>query len=373
MNILLLGGTGVIGIPLTEMLADAGNEVYVTTRKIRKTTKPNVTYIVGNAKNKIFLQDLTISKDKFDVIIDFMSYSTEEFRQRVDMLLESCKHYIFISSCRVFAESKKTISESSPRVLDTTTDEEYLKTDDYALAKARQEDILRNGQNINYTIIRPSLIYGNSRLQLGAFEKEHWLWRALKGRTIVFSHDMEHKLTAMTHANDVAGAIAAIAGEVQTFGKSYNIADGKSYEWSEILSIYLEALNQITGKLPQVVMTETTTRFCDKNARTQILGARGIDRCFDNSSIREIYKESFTTPHQGLPSALKNFMKNPIFLAIDWEIEALHDKITGENTPLKEIPTIKEKIKYICYRYNVGYLFKFAKKLKKSYKNKNIA
>ena len=221
MNILLLGGTGVIGIPLTEMLADAGNEVYVTTRKIRKTTKPNVTYIVGNAKNKIFLQDLTISKDKFDVIIDFMSYSTEEFRQRVDMLLESCKHYIFISSCRVFAESKKTISESSPRVLDTTTDEEYLKTDDYALAKARQEDILRNGQNINYTIIRPSLIYGNSRLQLGAFEKEHWLWRALKGRTIVFSHDMEHKLTAMTHANDVAGAIAAIAGEVQTFGKSY--------------------------------------------------------------------------------------------------------------------------------------------------------
>lgn len=363
MVILILGGTGVMGTPLSKILADTGNLVFVTSRRERISQNANIRYLVGNAKDNDFLQNL-FSKSKYDVIIDFMSYKTEEFRKRVNMLLNATGHYVFISSSRVYAESKKTITETSQRLLDVCKDKKYLKTDDYGLAKARQEDILKETGKGNYTIIRPSVIYGSSRLQLGAFEKEHWLYRVLKGRSIVFSRDMENKLTAMTNANDAAGAIASVAGNKLAFGKIFNIADGTSYAWGDILSIYLDALETLIGKRPKVVMTERTIRLCDKSARTQILNARGIDRHFDNSAIKAFYKKDFISPHEGLPMELRKFLQSPTFLSIDYRLEALSDKAAKETTPLSEIPTSHKKVMYICYKNGCGWLYQIAVWLK---------
>lgn len=356
MIILILGGTGVMGTPLTEILADQGNIVFVTSRKQHSSQNGNIRYIAGNAKDDVFLHNL-LSKRRYDVIIDFMSYKTDEFLKRVNVLLDATRHYVFISSARVFAKSNEPITESSPRVLDVCNDSKYLKTDDYALAKARQEDILETSGKTNYTIIRPSVIYGKARLPLGAFNKEHWLYRALRGRSIVFSHDMENILTAMTNGTDAAGAIASVAGKESAFGKAFNIADNKSYTWGDILKIYLDTLETITGKRPNVVMTEKTIRLCDKSARTQILNARGIDRCFDNRAIESFYKKDFIHPNEGLPKALKAFLKNPTFLNIDYRLEALSDKTAGETTPLSEIPEFRKKVIYLCCRHGFDWLY----------------
>ena len=50
---------------------------------------------------------------------------------------------MFLSSSRVYASQESPIREDSMRLLDVSHDSIYLKTDEYALAKARQEDILR--------------------------------------------------------------------------------------------------------------------------------------------------------------------------------------------------------------------------------------
>lgn len=54
------------------------------------------------------------------------------------------------------------------------------------MAKARQEDILYQSGFSNYTIVRPSVTYNTYRLQLGALEKENWLYRALKVDVLFF-------------------------------------------------------------------------------------------------------------------------------------------------------------------------------------------
>lgn len=363
MKILLLGGTGVMGVPLSQILAEQNNIVFVTSRKQHSSQNKNIRYVIGNAKNDVFLHGL-LSTGKYDAIIDFMSYKTDEFRKRVDLLLDATRHYVFINSARVFAQCQEPITETSPRVLDICKDKKYLETDDYALAKARQEDILKKSGKLNYTIIRPSVIYGRSRLQLGAFDKEHWLYRALKGRSIVFSHDMENILTAMTNCIDAAGAIASVVAKETAFGKAFNIADNKSYTWGEILEIYLDTLEGLTKKRPNVVMTEKTIRLCDKAARTQILNARGIDRRFDDRAIKAFYREDFTPPSEGLPEALKQFLKAPTFLNIDFRLEALSDKASGETTPLSEIPTFRNKVTYLCYKHGLGWFYQFLVRLK---------
>lgn len=51
-------------------------------------------------------------------------------------------------------------------------DEDYIKTDEYALQKARQENILLGSKYKNWTIIRPYITYNKERLQLGVLEKK---------------------------------------------------------------------------------------------------------------------------------------------------------------------------------------------------------
>lgn len=355
MNILILGGTGAMGAPLVKKLIETENNVYVTSRSEHRS-QGRRHYFMGNAKDDSFLRTC-LSHIHYDVIVDFMSYSTEEFSKRARLLLSSTEQYIFISSARIFAESKVPLKEDSPRLLETVNDKEYLKTDEYGLSKARQEDILKESGFKNYTIIRPSVTYNAYRLQLGALEKENWLYRATKGRSIVFSDDLADKTTAMTHGEDVAKAIYSIIGKFQCLKRSYNIAIDKSISWQEILEIYLDAIEEITGKRPKIVKSKETIKLKDPKFRYQVIYARRLNRSFDNSRIKEIYEEGFVNPQEGLTNALKTFMKNPSYHGINWKYEAWSDCISKEYTPLSEIPTLRNKLLYLCYRYYMGKFF----------------
>ena len=177
MRVLVLGGTGAIGSHIVHELANGGCEVVVTSRTHRES-RASVSYRQGNARELQFVKELLT--ERWDAIVDFMVYTTEEFRERVHLLLESTKQYLFLSSARVFAASKDPLTESSARLKDVIADEEYLLSDEYALSKARQEDLLKSS-GCNWTIIRPYITYDENRLQLGVMEKEGWLYRAMKG------------------------------------------------------------------------------------------------------------------------------------------------------------------------------------------------
>ena len=94
MEVLILGGTGAMGIHLIECLVAKGIFVTVTSRKDRDSAE-YVTYVKGNAHDVNFLTTL-LERKRWDVIVDFMVYSTEEFRDRVELLLKSTKQYIFL-------------------------------------------------------------------------------------------------------------------------------------------------------------------------------------------------------------------------------------------------------------------------------------
>ena len=67
MKILLIGGTGAIGIPVSNKLSeDKSNEIIITTRSDKKSYE-NISYIKGNAKDIGFIRDLL--KDDYDAII----------------------------------------------------------------------------------------------------------------------------------------------------------------------------------------------------------------------------------------------------------------------------------------------------------------
>lgn len=225
-RVLVLGGTGAMGTHLVNLLNRKGYQVTVTSRRMRDNFD-NVTYVTGNAHESSFLNSLLASH--FDVIVDFMVYSTGEFAQRCKTLLKSCGQYIYLSSSRVYADSSSPITENSARLLDVCMDKEFLATDEYALTKARQEDLLRQSGYSNYTIIRPYITFSEIRLQLGVYEKENWLYRALQGRTIVFSKDIADKYTTLTYGLNVAEGIASLIGQSDAYSEAFHITANESH------------------------------------------------------------------------------------------------------------------------------------------------
>ena len=123
-NILVLGGTGAMGKPLVDLLSKE-HKVFVTTRSA-KDSKNNVEYLVGNALDNIFLHQV-LSMYKWDAVVDFMVRSEINLKENLPYFFANTHQYIFISSCRVYSQSEQKITEDTPRLLDVSTNAEYLK------------------------------------------------------------------------------------------------------------------------------------------------------------------------------------------------------------------------------------------------------
>ena len=347
MKVLVTGGTGAMGGYLVKILSEAGNTVDVTTRQKRESSAENVRYIQGDAHNIDFIRK-TLEAGSYDVFVDFMIYGTEDFRKRAEILTGGTGHYIFLSSSTVYADSPEPIKETSPRLLEASKDSVYLATDSYPLAKAREEDILFSGKAENFTIIRPYITYSTERLQLGVYEKESWLYRAIHGRPVVFSRDIAGKYTTMTYGHDVAGAIAGLAGRREAFGQAYHITADDSMKWSGIAEIYREVFADVTGREMEIVYID---RAIEDTYQWKY--DRMYNRRFDSSKIKEAVKSfSPVSIREGLTKCLREFLTGrQVFRGINAANEARMDRIAGSFTSLKEFPAFRQKAKYFLYRY----------------------
>ena len=347
---LILGGTGAIGGALAQILADKG-EVYVTTRSDRKS-EGNIHYIKGNAHNLDFIS--FVLKDKFDSIVDFMKYDISEFtNQRINILLSNTEHYIFLSSSRVYGNLNTSITEDTPRLLETVLDSEYLQTNEYALLKAREEDILKSFPKKNWTIIRLYITYNTERLQLGVLEKEQWLYRALHGRTILFFKDIGEHFTTMTYGYDLANILSLILNKKESFGETYHITTSECLKWNDILNIYKDILSTKLGKTTKIKQIDKAEQIKSLN-KYQFKYCRHFDRRFDNSKVMKLVGTdyNFTSTKEGLKKCLEQFIEeHGSFKDINWAQQAEFDKLTKEITTLSEITGLRNKIKYLLYRF----------------------
>ncbi|PKI17447.1 NAD-dependent epimerase/dehydratase family protein [Colwellia sp. 12G3] len=348
MKILILGGTGAMGAHLVKVLAGNGHSVYVTSRSMHKP-QSQISYILGNAQDYAFLKG--ILKRRWDVIVDFMLYSTSSFERRLDCLLDATEQYVYISSSRVYANSEELITEDSPRLLDVTTDSVYLSTEEYALSKARQENLLFNSRKSNWTIIRPYITYSEEKLQLGGLQIEAWLYRALHNRPIAFSVDINSKVTTLTYGLDVAKGISAIIGEKNALGEAFHITSQDSVIWKDVLSTYINVLGAHFGKKPEVILQSMEQFSAWNTGKYQIKYDRLFNRRFDNSKIEKYVDTSdFVDTATGLRMCLESFLESPKFIWLDWRKEAIKDRQLNVRAPLTELPGLKQKIKYFIFR-----------------------
>ena len=340
-KILVLGGTGAMGVYLVKLLScEKDMEVLVTSRSPR-INFGNVKYILSNARDPKCMEDL-LSGNHYDCIVDFMNYNYEEFEVWHTRLLDATDHYIFLSSSRVYANSATPLTEESPRLLETTTDKDFLATNRYALRKAREEDMLRSTGKKNFTIIRPYITYSNRRLQLGICEKEDWLYRVLNDKEILFSEGVLDNKTTLTYGDNVSYGIANLIKNAPN-GEAIHITTEETMTWREILCLCSRIIKEETNKDINLYTSPDI-----KNIELVYEGGyntiydRQWNRSFSNAKAEKMCGHIDYLPmNVGLESCLRAFLKdwkeqgNSIFLKVNEEYHSLMDKALYENKIIK--------------------------------------
>ena len=325
-KVLLLGGTGAMGVYLAPELLRLGHRVDITSRGDHVSSERDLHYIKGNAKDLAFVTPL-LANGGYDAVVDFMIYRTAEFQQRYEMLLNHAPHYLFLSSYRVYGDNGRPITEQSPRLLDTVRDQEYLATDEYALAKARQENLLTGAPRRNWTILRPAITYSTTRFQLGTMEASEFLRRMLTGKTVPFPREMLDKQTTLSWAGDVARMIAKLVSNEQAFGETFTLATAEHHSWREVIELY----KSILGGKVQIVDLKTYSEILGRP--WQIKYDRMYNRVIDNSkalAATGLTQASLMPLCDGLRIELADFSRFPRYGKVDETVQQKMDLATRQ-------------------------------------------
>lgn len=285
-RVLVIGATGAMGQYLVPELLGMGYYVDAITMDEVTSADPRLTYLKGNAKDAAFIDP--ILANRYDGIVDFMIYLTEEFRGVYEKFLRATSHYIYLSSYRVYADEEHPIRESSPRLLDASRDEKFLASDDYSLYKARGEDILRASAYENWTVIRPAITYSRGRYQLVTLEANLTTARIDAGKTLVLPSEAKNILGTMTWAGDVAKMIARLLFLPKAMREVYTVSTSEAQTWGTIASYYEELVGM---KCVWVDKEDYLHILCGDEISDQVRWQLEYDRLFsrviDNSKILE--------------------------------------------------------------------------------------
>ena len=283
-KVMVIGATGAMGRHLVPELVKLGYEVTGVSLDEQKNPVPGVKYYVGDCFDKAFLSELL--KEKFDGIVNFMYFGSKQpWKDYMDLFLQNTDHYIFLSSCRVYADEEVPVRETSPRLWDVSKDEALLASTDYCIMKAQCEDLLWNSAYNNFTIVRPATTFSEMRYQLVTLEAKHTVGRAAKGKKVVVPIQAKDKPATLCWGGDVAKMIARLMFKPETMREAYNVCSSESRTWGEIAEYYKD----ICGLEAVWVDKEDYLKIRDPEVKTstrwQLEYARLFHRVTDNSKM----------------------------------------------------------------------------------------
>jgi len=318
-KVLVLGATGAMGRYLVPELVKLGYEVTGVALDETAPWEPSARYIKGDAFDQAFLKELL--QERFDGIVNFMSYGRHELADYYKLFLDNTDHYIFLSSCRVYDDKEQPVKETSPRLLDSSEDEQLLASHDYCIYKAQNEDLLMASPYDNFTIVRPATTFSTGRLQLVTLEFNNCVARALMGKKVVLPLQAKDKPATLSWGGDVAKMIARLLFKKEAMREAYNVCSAEHQTWETIAGYYHELVGLEAVWVDKEDYLRIKSPEMSLSARWQLEYARLFHRVTDNSKVLAITglkQEEMTPMYEGLKFEIGNIPKD--YTPVDTEV-----------------------------------------------------
>jgi len=279
MNVLFIGGTGVISSACAELADRQGIDLYLLNRgQTNDRPVPAGAKILTGDIRDFDSATAALAGHEFDVVVDFIAFVPEHIETDLKLFGGKVKQYIFISS----ASAYQTPPQKLPITEETPLENRYWQ---YSRNKIACEDRLMRAyreDGFPVTIVRPSHTYDQTKVPLiGRYTA---LDRMMKGQHVLL-HGDGSSLWTLTHHRDFAKGFNGLLGNEQAIGEAVHITSDEWLTWNQIY----ETLAQAAGVRPKIVyLSSRLIHAYDHEVGAGLLGDKANNMLLDNSKIKRL-------------------------------------------------------------------------------------
>jgi nucleoside-diphosphate-sugar epimerase len=318
MKILFIGGTGIISSACSELAVEKGFTLYHLNRGRSHRKTGGVNQIIGDIRNKEEVKNV-LKDSTFDVVVNWISFTTEHIMTDLEIFKGKTGQYIFISSASAYQKPP----EQLPITEDTPLDNPFWQysRDKIACEKLLMEEYKKN--QFPATIVRPSHTYDKTLLPTD------WGYtvidRMKKGKNTVI-HGDGTSLWTMTHHRDFAKGFVGLLGNSKAIGEAFHITSDELLPWNKIYELMARELGV---KLNPVHVPSDFIAQIDPRMGGSLLGDKAHSMIFDNSKIKRFVPEFKATIkfEEGVKEIIKWYRENPDWQVVNPETDAMIEEI----------------------------------------------
>ena len=326
MNVLFIGGTGIISTAITKRLAEMdGVNLFLVNRGNRSSViRENVTVINADINDEDFVRE-QIKDLSFDAVCDFIAFVPEHLERDFRLFKGKTKQFMYISSASAYQKplSNYRITEGTPLA------NPYWE---YSRNKIACEDFLMKMYRENgfpVTIIRPSHTYDERSVPLGVHGKfGSWqiVKRMIEGKPVIV-HGDGTSLWTMTHNSDFAKAFVGLIGNAHAIGEAFQITSDETLTWNQIYKAIADALG--VELKPYYVSSDFLAAVSDYDLCGSLIGDKANSVVFDNSKLKRAVPDFVPTVRfdQGVKKTIDYVLSHKECQVEDPEFDAWCDKV----------------------------------------------
>lgn len=329
MKLLVIGGTGILSSAVVDEAINKGFEVTMLNRGHNdKIANPKAELIVCDVRNDISTVKSKLANRHFDAVIDFIIWNRNQLELSLSLFSNIADQYIFISSAQAYDTSVNEILTEKSKMCQPLWK--------YSINKCEAEEFLVNysqRSHINYTIIRPGVNYGSTRIPYGMFPAigKHWTFveRIKAGKLIPTWNCGENKLN-LTRVEDLAQGTIGLVGNKKAYNEAFNVVGDNVYTWMDVLT----TLGKIVGKQVKTIdlPVDYYASELSGDEREGLVGGRANNLVCSNEKLKAVFPE-FRTKFDletGLRMTLQAYVDNNYFQGIDYAYEGKTDRIINK-------------------------------------------
>ncbi len=357
MDVLIVGGTGVISTAVVNEAVNQGINVTCINRGTNHgvAPNPNVTTMHFDVRNRE-IANANLKEKHFDVVVDFICYNAEQVKYSLDLFHDKCHQYVFISTDSVYKlQADGYYDESTPQ-----SNPEWR----YSYEKAECEAIVREYCKTNslvYTIVRPSITYGDTRIPYGFMPKYGYhgtmIERIKAGKPVPTWNDGRNYQTVM-RIEDFATGMVGLWGNVAAYNNDIGIC-GEIVTWNQILDAMEKAIGTKIVRF-DVPLDDIFRVFPERKG--EFLIDRAEDHRVDNRKLKATVP-SFAIKYDlnvGVKNSVDYYISHDNLLGIDYNFDSKLDyllKIASKgNMKLSFVSygktTLKDRLDYLFAPYD---------------------
>lgn len=330
MKILFIGGTGIISSGCVQLAAQRKLDLTIINRGTTsiRPVPSGVKQIHANIRDRESTKK-AVGNQIFDVVVDFLSFTTDQLEQSISIFSKHTTQYIFISSASAYQKplSRLPITESTPL---------HNPFWEYSRNKTACEELLLHKyreEGFPMTIVRPSHTYDQTLFPMRA---GYTVLNRMRQDKPVVVHGDGSSLWVLTHHRDFAKGLLGLLGNHHAIGEAFHITSDMVLTWNQIFNL----IGSAAGFKPHLVHvpSDMIAKY-DRDWGDSLLGDKTHSVTFDNSKIKRLVPDfNCTIPFsQGAHEIVAWYDQNPKQQVIDPYMDNLFDtlidKMTGAMEP----------------------------------------